>query len=312
MPRCPPTSRRVADDVLALHGLEAAAAGRGRPAAGAVPPTTSGGRSRRLDLVALGEDHRALDGVQELAHVAGPGVRLERREGAGAQPLDAVGGVGLHEVPGQQRHVLAALAQGRQLDGDRVDAVVEVLAELTRASSPRRDRGWSPPPGARRRAAAGSRRRGRTCPLSSTRRSFTWLSGSISPISSRKSVPPSASSMRPGLVPTAPVKAPFSWPNSSDSSTSRGRAPQWMGTNGRVGALRALVDRARHQLLAGAALAEDQHGGVRRRHALHHAQHLLHARAPGEDAAEGLGARAAARAGPRCRAGAGPSPPPCG
>ncbi len=70
-------------------------------------------------------------------------------------------------------------------------------------------------------------------PVSSTRSSFTWLSGSMSPISSRKSVPPSASSMRPGLEPTAPVNAPFSWPNSSDSSTSRGSAPQWIGTNGR-------------------------------------------------------------------------------
>ena len=46
--------------------------------------------------------------------------------------------------------------------------------------------------------------------VSSTRRSFTWLSGSISPISSRKSVPPSASSMSPSLEFTAPVNAPLS------------------------------------------------------------------------------------------------------
>ena len=84
-----------------------------------------------------------------------------------------------------------------------------------------------------------STRRGRVpptrknVPVSIARRSFTWLSGSISPISSRNSVPPSASSTRPGLVPTAPVNAPFSWPNSSDSNTSRGRAPQWIGTNAR-------------------------------------------------------------------------------
>ena len=47
-------------------------------------------------------------------------------------------------------------------------------------------------------------------PVSIARRSFTWLSGSISPISSRNSVPPSASSTSPGFVPTAPVNAPFS------------------------------------------------------------------------------------------------------
>ena len=84
-----------------------------------------------------------------------------------------------------------------------------------------------------------STRRGRVpptrknVPVSSTRSSFTCTSGSISPISSRNSVPPSASSMRPGLTFTAPVKAPFSWPNSSDSKTSRGSAPQCSGTNGR-------------------------------------------------------------------------------
>ena len=41
----------------------------------------------------------------------------------------------------------------------------------------------------------------------------------ISPISSRKSVPPSAVSQRPIFWTTAPVKAPFSWPKSSLSSS---------------------------------------------------------------------------------------------
>ncbi len=44
----------------------------------------------------------------------------------------------------------------------------------------------------------------------STRSSFTCISTGISPISSRNSVPPWASSNRPGLAPTAPVNAPFS------------------------------------------------------------------------------------------------------
>jgi len=38
-----------------------------------------------------------------------------------------------------------------------------------------------------------------------------------SPTSSRKSVPPSASSKRPKRRWRAPVKAPFSWPKSSDT-----------------------------------------------------------------------------------------------
>ncbi len=55
--------------------------------------------------------------------------------------------------------------------------------------------------------------------------------GVISEISSRKSVPPSASWKRPRFSRTAPVKAPRSWPKSSDSSSASGSAPQLMETN---------------------------------------------------------------------------------
>ena len=54
----------------------------------------------------------------------------------------------------------------------------------------------------------------------------------MSPISSRNSVPLSASSKRPSLRLTAPVNAPFSWPNSSDSSSVSVSAPQFTLTNG--------------------------------------------------------------------------------
>ena len=54
--------------------------------------------------------------------------------------------------------------------------------------------------------------------------------GVISPISSRNSVPPSASSNSPFLSRTAPVKAPRSWPNSSLSSSVSGMAPQLTDT----------------------------------------------------------------------------------
>ena len=45
-------------------------------------------------------------------------------------------------------------------------------------------------------------------------------------------VPPSASSNRPSRRSAAPVKAPFSWPNSSDSSSVSGSAAQLTATNG--------------------------------------------------------------------------------
>ena len=68
--------------------------------------------------------------------------------------------------------------------------------------------------------------------LSSTRSSLTWVAGAISPISSRKIVPPSASSNRPSRRSAAPVNAPFSWPNSSDSSRVSGSAAQLTAMKG--------------------------------------------------------------------------------
>ena len=89
--------------------------------------------------------------------------------------------------------------------------------------------------------------------------------GLISPTSSRKIVPPLASWNMPARAPTAPVNAPRSWPNISDSSSSAGMAPQLTGMKG-VAARAQRVDGARDQLLAGAALAHDQDrrvGGAR-------------------------------------------------
>ncbi len=54
----------------------------------------------------------------------------------------------------------------------------------------------------------------------------------MSPISSRNSVPPSAVSTRPSLRSRASVKAPRSWPNSSDSSSCAGSAAQLSSTKG--------------------------------------------------------------------------------
>src|SRR5438132_273530 len=65
-----------------------------------------------------------------------------------------------------------------------------------------------------------------------TRRNFACTAGLISPTSSRNSVPPAACSSRPARAATAPVKAPFSYPNSSDSSSASGRAAQLRATNG--------------------------------------------------------------------------------
>ena len=69
-------------------------------------------------------------------------------------------------------------------------------------------------------------------PSWSTRNSRVCASAGMSPISSRNRVPPWACSNLPMPRSVAPVKAPFSWPNSSDSISSRGIAAMLMATKG--------------------------------------------------------------------------------
>src|SRR5688572_1876439 len=90
------------------------------------------GQIPRLDVAGLAHEHRALDGVLELAHVAGPAVadqqmvgRRRDRPHAAAVALVELG----EEMVAEQRHVFRALAQRRHLQRDRVDAEVEVLAQ---------------------------------------------------------------------------------------------------------------------------------------------------------------------------------------
>ena len=95
------------------------------------------------------------------------------------------------------------------------------------------------------------------------RSSLACARGESSPTSSRNSVPPSASSNRPGRSDAAPVKDPRAWPNSSVSKRSSLSAAQLTAQKRRIlRAEPAWMARA-IKLLAGAALAQDQHG-VRR------------------------------------------------
>ena len=117
-----------------------------------------------------------------------------------------------------------------------------------------------------------------------TRRSLTWVSGGISPISSRKRVPPSASSKRPWRRSTAPVKAPRSWPKSSDSRRVSGSAAQLTATKGLAAPGREAVEGPGHQLLAGAALAGDEDGGAGGGGERQGPEDLAHLRAVAEEA----------------------------
>ncbi len=115
---------------------------------------------------------------------------------------------------------------------------------------------------------------------------MTCVARLMSPISSRNSVPPSASSKRPFLRCSAPVNAPL-------LVAEQLRLDQAVGQRGTahfderlVGARRVVVNRVRDHLLAGSRLAPDEHGGVGRRHLRHLLVHLPDRSAAADDARE--------------------------
>src|SRR5678815_5911306 len=97
------------DDVLPLHLFEASGRRRDRGITAHLRGEVVG-----LDLLAGGENHRALDGVLQLPHIAGPIVALKAQERGRGERLVAVRGILLEEVTGKQTDVLAALAERRK------------------------------------------------------------------------------------------------------------------------------------------------------------------------------------------------------
>ncbi len=100
----------------------------------------------------------------------------------------------------------------------------------------------------------------------------------MSPISSRNSVPPSACSNRPALRVLAPVKAPFSWPNSSDLDEVARYRRHVDGDERSGAALAVIVQRARDQLLAGAGFARNHDSEIGLHQPRQHAIDFLHRR----------------------------------
>lgn len=116
-------------DVLPLHLGQGHGRHRGQALAGLEELLDFGA----ADGFAGPQNEQPLDQVLELAHVARPGMLLELLHGLGAvKGRLAVGAPGLEfrEPPDEQRDVFAPLAQGRQAQGHRVQAVEQVGAEL--------------------------------------------------------------------------------------------------------------------------------------------------------------------------------------
>ena len=82
------------------------------------------------DDVASGQDDGAVDGVLQLAHVAGPVVGVEGGDGGVVEAAQALFIIGaLQEALGQRRNLFAPLPQRRHVQRQRVDAVKQVEAK---------------------------------------------------------------------------------------------------------------------------------------------------------------------------------------
>ena len=227
------------------------------PAArGASPPARP--RSTSAPITSCGvERGQPAHQVLQLAHVARPAIALAA---APSPPASSV----LSGSPSprrrarkwrdQRRNVVEPLAQRRQADRHDVEAVEQILAEQALADQLAQvavGGGDDADIGADRRAPAD---RGELALLQHAQQPGLRLERHVADLveEQRAALRP-ARSARPRAG-SAPVKAPRSWPNSSLSISSRGIAAMLMATNGPAAALAVIVQRARHQLLAGAAI----------------------------------------------------------
>ena len=234
------------------------------PRASAAPPSgvataAAGGAAERArqvlrqDLGAVAHHHRGLDRraaarARCRASRAAAGRRAPRRRGACSSPNRSLSAA--TKCPASRSMSPRRSRSGGSSQRDRAHPVVQVLAEQPLPHHGGAGRGWWPRARARPRGSRLVPPTWRNVDVSSTRSSLTCVAGLTSPISSRKIVPPCATSNRPGLARSAPVNAPRSWPNSSLCSRLSCSAAHSTTTNGRSRARAARVDQLGDHLLA--------------------------------------------------------------
>ena len=241
-------------------------------------------------VVAAGGD-QPLDQVLELADVARPPVVLQHRQRRGgealhvlAEPAVVAGEEELHQV-GQ---VLDALAQRRDADRDDVDAVEQVLAEraLAHAALEVDVGGGDQPELHLDRLAAAD-------PLDLALLDGAQQLGLEVELQVADLVEEQRAAV--GQLELADLLAHRAGERALLVAEQRA-LDQLAGDGGDVhrderpvGRLGVAVDHPRHQLLAGAALAADQHGGRQRGHLVHLLEHLARGRArPADEIAVAL------------------------
>src|SRR5690606_28076433 len=86
----------------------------------------------KADHAAVGHRRSTKDDVLQLAHIAGPAIAEQRRQGGGGEaagwPLDLVARQ-YEEMARQQQDVFATLAQWRDIQVEHVEAIEQVLAK---------------------------------------------------------------------------------------------------------------------------------------------------------------------------------------
>ena len=181
-------------------------------------------------------------------NISGPGVLLESGEGIGTDMLqwNSIGcAMNLEEVFAKQGNITDAITERRKMDGDDVDAVVEIFAKF---AGPRqflqRLIGGADQPEidlSERCARPG------VAPDDLRGHAEAWFAGEALASQSR---PETACPRRPARyvpaeISVAPVKAPRSLPKSSDSIRFSGRAAQFKRMKGLLArALSATMARA--------------------------------------------------------------------
>ena len=239
--------------------------------------------------VAVAEDDCATDRLLQLAHVAGPGVARERRERLG----DVRRGCGrpcrraarARKCAASSGMSSRALAQRRHADRHHARAGSRGPARKRppRASRPQ-DRGWS------RRSRARPPARAAVAPTAAPR--APGARAAASPARAARDRPPRRGTacrrgrrqQRPRAAAVAPVNAPALVAEQLALEQRLGvSAAQLIATNGSPVARARGVERPRDQLLARAALAQDQHRGLRRPDPLDPAHQLPQAGAASDE-----------------------------
>ena len=237
------------------------------------------GRWLILDGAFARQNHGALQHVAQFAHVARPVVPFQGLEHGRRNVGDAalvlavqVAQQRLGDGPGYPPCARAAAADecGRRSGGSNrssrkcpprtASSGTLLVAATTRTST---SNSVLPP----------SRR---TLESSRMRSSLACVCMGISPISSSSRVPCWATSKQPARRSEAPVNDPFSCPNSSLSISVSGQRRAVDGHEGPLAPRAQGVHRARHQFLAGAALAGDQHASLARSGLLQEGKNFLH------------------------------------